>query len=463
VTGAGDGVGEQRGERLPAGVVWAYGLPAVGPGFLFFLTSVFLMKYATDVLRVAPGVMGGLLLASRIWDAVSDPLTGWLSDGTRSALGRRRPWILASAVPLAVTALMVWCPPRGLEGGALAGWLGISLLLHFTATTCFAVPHESLGAELARDHHERTRLYGVRHALGTAGIFLALGGIFVLVRAPSPREAALPLIGAAGAVSALTTLFAVGRLREPADHRGRGGARPYTAFGDVLRNPHARLLLAIFAIETLGTATLGILLPYVLEYVVGRADLIPPLIAVYMLPALVFVPLWIVLARRIGKKPLWLASMVVMTGAFGGLFFVERGDWLLVAILAGIAGVGGGCGAVVAPSIQADLIDWDELRTGERKEGAYFAVWSFVRKSVYGVTGALTGLMLMATGFTPGAEQDPDTLLGIRALFGLLPAACFALGTLLFLRFRFGRAEHGAVQEALAARRLVSSEVGGGR
>jgi MFS family permease len=188
--------------------------------------------------------------------------------------------------------------------------------------------------------------------------------------------------------------------------------------------------------------------------VVGRADLIPPLIAVYMLPALVFVPLWIVLARRIGKKPLWLASMVVMTGAFGGLFFVERGDWLLVAILAGIAGVGGGCGAVVAPSIQADLIDWDELRTGERKEGAYFAVWSFVRKSVYGVTGALTGLMLMATGFTPGAEQDPDTLLGIRALFGLLPAACFALGTLLFLRFRFGRAEHGAVQEALAARRL---------
>ena len=256
----------------------------------------------------------------------------------------------------------------------------------------------------------------------------------------------------------MLTILAVALLREPAEHQGRGGQRPFAAFADVLRNPHARLLLVVFTIETIGTATLGILLPYVLQYVVGRADLIPQLIAVYMVPAVLFVPLWIVLSRRVGKKPLWVASMCAMTLAFSALFFVGPGDWLYVAVLALIAGVGGGCGAVVAPSIQADIIDWDELQTGERKEGAYFAVWSFVRKGAFGLTAGATGLALAGTGFVPNAEQQPETLLAMRALFGLFPGACYLAGSLLFLRFRFTQAEHGAVLSALAARRAAAAD-----
>jgi GPH family glycoside/pentoside/hexuronide:cation symporter len=449
-------VSSEPSERLPASVVWIYGLPGLGFGFLFFLTSVYLMKYATDVLLVPPEVIGGLFLASRIWDAVSDPLAGHLSDRTRSALGRRRPWMLVSALPVAATAVMVWCPPRYLEGSGLALWMGAALFGHFTATTLFAVPHESLGAELAREHHDRTRLFGVRHVLHTFGIFVALAGIFLLVRSDSPRDTAFWLILSAGALTAVLTLVAVALLREPAEHQGRGGQRPFAAFADVLRNPHARLLLVVFAIETVGTATLGILLPYVLQYVVGRADLIPALIAVYMVPAVLFVPLWITLSRRVGKKPLWIGSMCAMTFAFSAMFFAGPGDWLYVAGLALVAGIGGGCGAVVAPSIQADIIDWDELQTGERKEGAYFAVWSFVRKGAFGLTAGATGLALAATGFEPNAVQEGDTLLAMRALFGLFPGACYLLGTLLFLRFRFTQAEHGAVLRALEARRTAA-------
>jgi GPH family glycoside/pentoside/hexuronide:cation symporter len=442
---------------VPAREVWIYGLPGLGFGFLFFLSSVYLMKYATDVLLVSPAVMGGLFLASRVWDAVADPLAGHLSDRTRSRLGRRRPWMLASALPVAATALMVWCPPRYLDGAGLTIWMGAGLFGHFTASTLFSVPHESLGAELARDHHDRTRLFAIRHVLGTFGIFAALGGVFLLVRSPAPRDTAFVLMACAGAVTALLTVVAVALLREPEEHQGRGGQRPFAAFADVIRNPHARLLLVIFAIETIGTATLGILLPYVLEYVVGRPELIPQLIAVYMVPAVLFVPLWIALSRRVGKKPLWLGSMCAMTLAFSALFFVGPGDVLYLAVLALVAGVGGGCGAVVAPSIQADIIDWDELRTGERKEGAYFAVWSFVRKGAFGLTAGATGIALSATGFVPNAEQQPDTLLAMRALFGLFPGACYLLGTLLFLRFRYTQAEHGAVLSALAARRAAAA------
>ena len=225
----------------------------------------------------------------------------------------------------------------------------------------------------------------------------------------------------------MLTIVAVVLLREPAEHQGRGGQRPFAAFGDVLRNPHARLLLIVFAIETIGTATLGTLLPYVLEYVVGRPDLIPQLIAVYMVPAVVFVPLWIVLARRIGKKTLWLGSMCAMTVAFVALFFVGHGDWLYVAVLALVAGVGGGCGAVVGPSIQADVIDWDDCRPGAQGRRL------------------LRALELRAEGrlrdHRRGGPAWPwldrlraqrraaaGTLLALRALFGLFPerASCSA-------------------------------------
>jgi GPH family glycoside/pentoside/hexuronide:cation symporter len=436
-----------------------YGLPGLGLGFVFFLTSVYQMKYATDVLLVPAAVMGGLRLAAGIWDALVDPVAGYLSDRTRSRLGRRRPWLLVGALPVGATAVMVWCPPLFLEGSGLAVWMGLALFLHFTATTLYHVAHESLGAELARDHHERTRIFGVRHILYTFGIFLALGGVYLLVASKDPRGTAFGLMVAATAAIAVLSFVAVAMLREPPEHQGRGGERPYAAFADVLHNPHARLLLVVFTIETIGTATIGVLLPYVLQYVVGRADLIPQLIAVYMVPAVLFVPLWIALSRRIGKKQLWLASMVVMTFAFSSLFFVGPGDWLLVACLALVAGVGGGLGAVVAPSIQADIIDWDELRTGERKEGAYFAVWGLVRKAAFGVTSGAAGIALGATGFVPNAEvQAPGTLLALRALFGLFPGACFLVGTLLFLRFRFTQAEHARVIAALAARRLGHPE-----
>ena len=94
-------------ERLPTSTVLVYAAPSVGVGFMFFLTNVYLMKFSTDVLGIAPAAMGVIFLVSRVWDAVSDPIAGYLSDRTRTRLGRRRPWMLVGAIPVgAVFALM---------------------------------------------------------------------------------------------------------------------------------------------------------------------------------------------------------------------------------------------------------------------------------------------------------------------------------------------------------------------
>jgi GPH family glycoside/pentoside/hexuronide:cation symporter len=437
---------------VPLGTLLIYGLPGFVLHFTFMLVLVYLMKYATDVLLVPAAVMGLLFGLSRVSDAILDPAAGYLSDRTRSRLGRRRSWMLASSLPMGASFFMLWSPPSDLTGVPLWAWMGVAVFAYHVATTMFAVPHEALGAELSTSYHDRTRIFGIKHIVGALGGLAALAGMELLRRAEDPRSAAFVLALGVGTALAATTLVAVLRLRERAAHQGRGARNPWRAYADVWRNPHARLLLLVFGIENFGTAVLAVLITYVMEYVYDLAEYTTTFMLLYFVPAILFVPIWIRLSRRFGKRNLWVFSMSMMTVAFCGLAFVRAGDLWLLCALGVISGIGGGCGQVVGPSIQADVIDYDERTTGERKEGIYFAAWSFVRKSAFGIATMLVGLLLGAIGFEPNAEQSDATKLGFRTLFGIVPGLCYLVGTICFLRFRLDEASHLAIRRELDAR-----------
>jgi Na+/melibiose symporter-like transporter len=148
--------------------------------------------------------------------------------------------------------------------------------------------------------------------------------------------------------------------------------------------------------------------------------------------------------------------MVLTAFSFGGMFFLGQGDTLLISALAISAGVAAGAGGTIAPSIQADVIDYDEYCTGERKEGAYFAAWNFVFKGSFGLTLMLTGYVLQLSGYQPNQEQTEAVKLALRSLYGLFPFACYLGAALLFSRFRLDEAEHTRIREALAKRRSTS-------
>ena len=158
-----------REDRLPLSTILLYSAPVSGFGFMLFFTSMYLMKYSTDVLGIAPAAMGVILLVSRVWDGIPDPLAGFFSDGTRSRLGRRRPWMLAGAVPIGLLFVLMWSPPLSLEGGALTLYMGAVIVLFYSATTVFGMPHDSLGAELSTSYHERNRIFGFRRAFFGGG------------------------------------------------------------------------------------------------------------------------------------------------------------------------------------------------------------------------------------------------------------------------------------------------------
>ncbi len=451
----------------------AFGAPGVGAGYMYLIMSLYVMKFSTDVLLIAPAAMGVIFSLSRLWDAVSDPLVGYLSDRTRVKFGRRRSWILGSAVPIFAAFIMVFNPPASLTGTGLVIWMTVAIIGFYSAMTVFFVPHLSLGAELSTSYHERSRLFGVRHAFYTFGSIISLVSLYVLNVAEQEgtdvvRERAFQLAIVASAIMAMLLIGAVTQLRERADFQGRVNENPFHAFRDVWRNPHARLLIIVTFIENVGSAAIAALTLYVAQYVVGAAVWAPVMILCYMVPSSLSVPLWIPLSRRFGKVRLWMFSMILTGLSFGSMFalpFLPGVELriLYICIAAAFAGLAAGCGGTISPSIQGDVIDYDELKTGERKEGSYFAAWNFVYKSATGVMLLLTGFVLQAAGFVPNQEQTMTVQVAMVTLYGLFPLVCYAIGALLFRKFTLDEKAHAEIRKALDEKAQGVAPQGAGR
>jgi len=427
-----------------------YNAPTIGVGFMFFLVSLYLMKFSTDILLISPVMMGFIFGLSRVWDAITDPLAGYLSDRTNSSMGRRRPWMIVSAPFICFSFFMIWYQPVELSVEFATLWIAVAVLFFYSAMTAFNVPHHSLGAELSSNYHERTKVFGVRHMVWNCGSLLALLAMHQLIVGTNPKKDALYIALIAGLITFALIIWTVFRTKEREEYQGRGEKNPIIAFLDVLKNKYAVLLLVVFFIENLGFATIGILTPYVAEYIVLKPDRTAIYILTYLMPCILSVPLWIAVSKRIGKKNTWLISMVLTGFGFGGMFFLHAGADTLILTLAFVCGVGAGSGAAMAPSIQSDVIDYDEYLTGKRKEGTYFASWNLVFKTATGITFMITGFVLEASGFVPNQDQTESAKFAILVLYALFPFFCYLIGGLILTRFSLNESAHEKIRQALS-------------
>ena len=276
------------------------------------------------------------------------------------------------------------------------------------------------------------------------------------------REKAFELAVIASIGMVLLILVAIGQLKERADFQGRVKSTPFGAFRDVWRNHHARLLIVVTFIEHVGSAAIGVLTLYVAQYVVGAPLWAPVMILCYMVPSTFSVPLWIPLSRRFGKVRLWMFSLGLTGLSFGSMFALPFLDGVglrivYICVAAAFAGLAAGCGGTLSPSIQGDVIDYDEMVTGERKEGSYFAAWNFVYKSAIGVMLLLTGFVLQFSGFVPNQEQTMTVQVAMVTLYGLFPLVCYTIGAIMFSRFKLDEKAYLEIRRTLDERAQASS------
>jgi GPH family glycoside/pentoside/hexuronide:cation symporter len=430
-------------------VMLLYGAPSLAGAAMLVPIYIHLPKFYSDVVGVPLGFLAIAIAGARALDALSDPLVGWLSDRTRGRFGRRRPYIAVGAPLCALAFFALFSPPARLAGIGAAGWFTSAFILYFLFHTLYALPHYALGPELTQDYHERSRLFGFREAFSILGTIAASIAPGVLISAGLSERRAFAAMGAVFAIllAALSWLL-VARVRERAEYSARAPNPFVPGVRRALRNRPFRILLASYVVSSTAGAIPGTLMPFFNAYVIrpeNVAGWLAIFLGVYFGAGFLFMPAWLWLARRVGKRAAWLASFGFGISGGVGMFFLGRGDTLPLLFLIAWSGSAFGAGLFLGPSIQADVIDYDELHTGRRREAQYTAFWAMLPKFVAIPSAAIPIAILASLGYVPNAEQPPQVVLAIRTIFALVPAFFSTLAFLVARRFPIDERVHNAV------------------
>ncbi|RIL04437.1 MAG: hypothetical protein DCC71_14055 [Proteobacteria bacterium] len=448
--------GSDRSVRLPLSLLLLYGFPSFAGAAMLVPIYIHLPKFYSDAVGVPLGILAIGIAAARALDALSDPLVGWLSDRTRTRWGRRRPYIALGSPLCALAFYALFAPPETLDAASASAWFAASFILYFVLHTVYSLPHYALGPELTLDYHERTRLFGFREAFAILGTVIAAAAPGALISAGGLSErAAFRDLGLVFAIAlAFSCLLLAARVRERPEFATRTSNPFVPGVRRALRNQPFRVLLGTYMIGSIAGAIPGTFMPFFNAYVIqpeNPAGWLAIYLAAYFGAGFLCLPGWVWAARRFGKKPTWLASFAFGITGGAAMFFVGAGDTLATLLLITWSGSAFGAGLFIGPSIQADVIDYDELHTGKRREAQYTAFWAMLPKFVAIPSAAIPIAVLATLGYQPNVPQTPEVVLAIKTIFALTPAFFSALAFVVALRFPIDEAVHARIRLGIEA------------
>ena len=425
-------------------------------------TALFLMYFYTDVLGIDPIIAGGVYLVAMIWDAVTDPLIATFADRTQTSIGKYRPWLLFGAVPFAVSYPLAFSAPPDIWPFGLIAWAMTTHILLRTAYTVVSMPFNSLQARLTSDAQERSVLAGFRMIGAASGGLTVVFVTPMLVSSFGPeREAEAYFVAAclAGAMACAAILYCFFAMKEPSDAPANA---PSNFMSDIksigpmfVNNPPLMRVFAIIVIASICIGMFGKNMLYHFKYDLERPDLA---VIGLVLPAallILAVPGWVALAGRTSKRRSLTVGVWIALSGYCLFFFNPTGGIAITMIAIALTGVGAAALAVMFWAMLPDTVEYGEVRTGVRAEAKTFGFATFAQKAAVGVNAVLLGWLLSAAGFEANAVQSEATLLGMKAIMALVPAAG-AVAILVILRgYRLDREAHAALVAQLRARRAA--------
>jgi GPH family glycoside/pentoside/hexuronide:cation symporter len=449
----------------PFSVKISYGVGELAAAVPASLSAFFVLYFFTAVAGLSPALAGSVILFGRFWDAVNDPMVGWLSDRTSSPLGRRFPWMLAGVIPLAVCTVLLWTVPPVETQWGLFTYYAVLSLFAFVAYTSVQLPYTALAAELSDDYDERTTLIGFKAGFSIGGSILGLVlAQIVFARVSDPQQQYQRLGELSGGLAIIMiVLCVVGTYRRYWQVQGEHPrlAPPETSrslvgeIRSVFRNRAFRKILGLYLCGWMGLQVTAAMLPYYVDAWMGLPETHFAQMALAVQgTAIAMLFVWNLVAQWSGKRLVFLLGAPLAIIALTGLVTVQPGQLFFMYGLGICAGVGVATLYMVPFAMLPDVIDLDELKTGLRREGLYFSAVVFLQKLGLAVALFVSGQLLSWTGFNPeAAVQSTPTLWTIRLLVGPLPALLL-LGSLWFAaRYPITRERHRQILEALQERR----------
>jgi glycoside/pentoside/hexuronide:cation symporter, GPH family len=421
--------------RLGRGTHLGYALGSVGTAAFGTVPGLLLLFYLTDVLGVAAGIAGLVVFAPKAWDVLLNPWVGSRSDRTTHRWGPRRPWMLAGGLALPPLFVLVFAGP-GAPPGPAGAWVAVTFLLAATAYGCFQVPYVAQPAEITLDPDERATLMSWRVAALALGILVAGAGAPAVVDlAGGGRAGYLAMAGFVAVLLAVGMLGAVAGTRSaPTLTRVRSEGRLGTTLRLAGRSRPFRVLLTGFVVQALGIGVMLAGVPYYSRQVLGDPAAGSLLFAALVAPAVLVMPLWLSVSRRVGKRAGLLAASALFTAAAAGLAVGDAYGTGPVVALVVLVGAGYAGMQMFPLAMLPDVIAADEAASGERRAGVFTGVWTAAETLGLALGPGLLGALLGAAGYvsstgSEAAAQPDSAVLAVQLGFSVVPAL-FVLASL---------------------------------
>jgi Na+/melibiose symporter-like transporter len=439
--------------RLKKSTLFYYSLTDLPVAMSIFPVIVFVPRfYASDV-GVSLAMVGVIMIAVRVFDVITDPLMGYVSDHTNSRFGRRRPWILAATPIMMLSIFQLFLPPDDAGASHMLIW---SMVLSI-ATTMMLIPYYAWGAELSTDYNERSRITGGRAMAGVMGsltaqlvpaaalIFFGIGG----------SAAVLEIVGITMLiVMPVCVVLTLTRTPE-AQVEVRSTVPVLQGLKIMWDNRPFKMLVVAFMIGSIGLNVTTPLYIFFIADVLGAEEQAIFMLTFFYLSSFVAVPFWVWLSRRVSKHRAYIASFVIIACAHPFYLLLGPGDfWLMLPITIATGFAAGGFSQSLPNSMKADVIDLDTLASGENRAALFFSSWSFAQKATSSVGAAIAmfGLALFGFDAAPGANNGPDELFGLRFLFSTFPSIFFLLGAAVIWKYPITESRHAEIRAQIDAK-----------
>lgn len=440
-----------RGEPT-TGVLIAYAAPALPAAMLGLPLLVFLPAYYAQATTLTLSAIGLVLLVARLWDVAVDPAIGFLSDRTRTPIGRRRPWLLA-ALPVTIGASWALFDPPASAG---AGYLLFWMLAVYLGWSMLQIPHQAWGAELATEYHARNRVTAWRESLTVAGVAVASALPVLLPGEPGRpvEEAALrAILWSCAVLLPVAGVVLLLRVPEPKTAIPSAWLGWRAGLGALRANLPFRRLIASYLVNGVANALPATLFLLYAGDVLDAQGQEGAFLLIYFLCGLASVPFWLAYARRTSKHRAWCVAMLASCLAFLPAPLLGAGDGIWFAAICVATGFCLGADLSLPASMQADAIDAETAETGAARAGLYFALWSVATKLALALAPALAFPALEFAGYARGAGTG-DGLFALAVLYAWVPVAFKLAAVAVIWNFPLDARAQGALRARIEARTM---------
>lgn len=435
------GVPERRAALSTSACVgWGIGTLAVAA--LFNSVNVLLLRYLVDFVGLGAALAGSLIGFSKIYDVIVDPAVGTLSDRVRSPIGRRRPFMLAGGLMLALASVALFNVPGGLSPAMRLAYVIGTLLLYATGYAAFSVPYMAMPAEMTTDPQERSRLISYRiYAVAIASMISTFVGPVLIARGGGGQAGHTVMSLFIALIVLLSTIASFRLTRSAPFHYAEATVRIglWRKLVMLAENRPFMVMLAIKLFQLTALAVTQAATPFLFKSVLKLSDtMLGAYFLVFYGSMIVMQKVWLRLGARFGKRDSFLWTCLVYALLYLSWYFVHPGEPVALVLLRGfVLGSFGGATLLFGQSLLPDTMEWDYRRTGLRREGLLSAVYTMIEKLSYALGAAITGIVLGFSGYVQGmgktlGVQPASAVEAMYWLGSILPmllllASCFAL------------------------------------